>query len=113
MTGDIRQLESDRRWVRRWVKTDSIAYGNQILGQGVKLIAIDSDTGETRSPGGYEVGQEKWNAAPTKEQAVEETLADAIAEADEDLARRMRDAPLPKPRRAPLDPATRRFLGAD
>jgi hypothetical protein len=113
VTDDIRPLGSSSDWVRRWVKTYAVAYGNRVLGQGVKLIAINRHTGEIRNMHGYEVGLEKYEAAATREQALEEVLADAIGEADEDLERRRREAPEPEPKPAPMDPATRRFLETD
>jgi hypothetical protein len=113
LTDDIRPLGSSSEWVRRWVKTYAMAYGNRVFGHGVRLIAIHRATGEVKEMRGYEANMQKYEAAPTREQALEEVLAEVIAEADDDLERRRRETPEPEPKPPPMDPATRRFLMAD
>jgi hypothetical protein len=91
---------------RYWVKDPS--YMRDSVGV-LRLVVID-EFGEIHST----PMRARWDpAAPSRAEALEAHLAGAVAEADRDLERRRREAPEPEPKPPPLDPATRRFLGAD
>ena len=103
-SSDIRPLGAGDGTGFYWIRT------GDGLGAGyLSLVAIDEVGTVTSLP----IRGEFDAAAPTRAEAVEAHLANAIAEADRDLERRRRDAPEPAAKPPPVDPATRRFLEDD
>jgi hypothetical protein len=58
--------------------------------------------------------QDELNAMPTREEAIQQHLAPAFAQAEArlkaEVERRRREGPPPEPAPPPMDPATRRFM---
>ena len=93
---------------RYWIKHGSGIPGAQ---GSLRLVLIDDAGNVELTP----VGLPWDDAAMTKDEAIQHHLRGAVAEADQVLERRRRDAPPapPEPKPPPVDAPTRRFLDND
>ena len=108
MSSDIRPLGTAEGTGKYWIKFPSGIPG----GAGVlRLVLIDEHGQVEHTP----LGAPWDDAAMTKDEAIQHHLRGAVAEADQILERRRREAPQqpPQPQPALPDLPTRRFLDDD